>query len=100
MKEKFYDDLQAVISSVPSSDVLLAMGDFNTRLCCVDNCTSEPLLDGVQGILVLAKSTRVVSHCLPFCSMNQLRVINAVFEKKEDTTVYLSAPWYQELALH
>ena len=29
VKERLYDDLQAVIDSVPSSDVLLIMGDFN-----------------------------------------------------------------------
>ena len=29
VKERFYDDLRAVIDSVPSSDVLLTMGDFN-----------------------------------------------------------------------
>ena len=36
VKEKFYDDLQAVISSVPSSGVLLVMGD-----CSASNSTSE-----------------------------------------------------------
>ena len=49
VKEKFYDDLQAVISSVPSSDVLLVMGDFNARVGCVSNSASESLWDGVQG---------------------------------------------------
>ena len=34
MKERFYDDLQAVIGSVPSSDLLLVMGDFNVRVGC------------------------------------------------------------------
>ena len=37
VKEKLYDDLQAVISSVPSSDVLLVMEDFNARVGCVSN---------------------------------------------------------------
>ena len=63
VKEKFYDDLQAVISSVPSSDVLLVMGDFNARVgCASSSCTSEPLWDGVQGKVSLM---RVASLCFP-----------------------------------
>jgi len=44
--DKLYDDLQVVISSVPSNEVLLVMGDFNARVGCV---SSESLWDGVQG---------------------------------------------------
>ena len=32
VKERFYDDLQAVIDSVPSSDVLLIMGNYNAQV--------------------------------------------------------------------
>ena len=53
--EKFYDHLQAVISSVPSSDVLLVMGDFNARVGCAENSTSESLWDGVQGSFGVVK---------------------------------------------
>jgi len=48
VKETFYDDLQVVINSVPSSDMVLVMGDFNARVGCVSNSGSESLWDGVQ----------------------------------------------------
>jgi len=57
-KEKFYDNLQAVINSVPSSDVLLVMGDFNARVGCVSNPRSEPLWDRVQGKFGVGKITK------------------------------------------
>ena len=31
MKDQFFDDLQAVISSTPPDDLLLVTGDFNAR---------------------------------------------------------------------
>ena len=34
IKDQFFDDLQAVISSAPPNDLLLAMGDFNVRVGC------------------------------------------------------------------
>ena len=40
MKERFYDDLQAVISSVPSSDLLLVMEDFNASVGCSGELSS------------------------------------------------------------
>jgi len=63
-----YDDLQAVISSVPSSDVLLVMEDFNARVGYVDNSTSEIRY---REILILAKSMKVASHCVIVALMSQ-----------------------------
>ena len=34
MKDRFFDDLQAVISSTLPDDLLLVMGDFNARVGC------------------------------------------------------------------
>ena len=31
IKDQFFDDLQAVISSTPPDDLLLVMGNFNAR---------------------------------------------------------------------
>ena len=32
MKDQFFDDLQAVISSAPANNLLLVMSDFNARV--------------------------------------------------------------------
>ena len=82
VKEKFYDDLQAVISSVPSSDVLLVMGDFNPMVGCVSNSASESLWDGVQGNFGVGKINESGESLLSFCALNQLCVMNTMFEKK------------------
>jgi len=83
VKEKFYDDLQAVISSVPSSDVLLVMGDCNARVgCASSSCTSEALWDGVQGKFGVGKFNESGESLLSFCALNQLCVMNTMFDKK------------------
>ena len=75
---KFYD-LQVVISSVPSNDVLLVMGDFNARVGCVSNSTSESLWDGVQGSFGVGKINESGESLLSFCALNQLCVMNTMF---------------------
>ena len=52
VKEKFYDALQAVISLVPSSVVVLVVGDFNTRVGCANKSF---LWDAVLGIFGVGK---------------------------------------------
>ena len=81
MKETFYDDLQAIISLVPSSDVILVMGDFNARVGCAKNSTSESLWDVVQGSFGVGKVNESGEALLSFCAINQLCVMNTMFEK-------------------
>ena len=65
VKEKFYDYLQAVVSLVPSRDVLLVMGELSVRVNCANKSTSETLWAGVQGSLGLVGSMKVVRLCSP-----------------------------------
>ena len=57
IKNKFYEDLNAVITTVPNADRLIILGDFNARVGCdsaawegvigkhvFDNCNSNGLL--------------------------------------------------------
>ena len=96
VKKAFYDDLQAVINSVPSSDMLLVMGNFNARVGCVSNSESESSWDGVQGMFGVDKIIESGESLLSFCTLNQLCVMNTMFEKKR----IQQYTWHQELALY
>ena len=37
VKDKFYDDLDNIISAIPPTDKLILLGDFNARVGCTPN---------------------------------------------------------------
>ena len=80
VKERFYDDLQAVIDSVPSSDVLLTMGDFNARVG--GGGDSSSLWSGVHGPFGVGWLNESGETLLSFCALNQLCIMNTMFQKK------------------
>ena len=41
IKEKFYEDLQAAIASVPKADKFVILGDFNARVGTHDTSWAE-----------------------------------------------------------
>ena len=84
IKERFYDDLQAVIGSVPSSDLLLVMGDFNARVgCCGESSSMWSDVRGPFSVRQLNESGEALSS---FCALNQLCIMNTMFQKREFTS--------------
>ena len=74
VKDKFYDDLDSVISAAPRTDKLILLGDFNARVG-TDHQTWEGVIgsEGVgkcnsNGLLVLRK-----------CAEHELLITNTVF---------------------
>ena len=72
VKDKFYDDLDSVISAAPRTDKLILLGDFNARVG-TDHQTWEGVIGSVgkcnsNGLLLLRK-----------CAENELLIINTVF---------------------
>ena len=51
VKDKFYDDLDSVISASPRTDKLILLGDFNARVG-----TDQPACEGVIGTEGIGKS--------------------------------------------
>ena len=74
VKDKFYDDLDSVISAAPRTDKLIFLGDFNAKLG-IDHQTGEGVIvtEGVRkcnsnGLLLLRK-----------CAEHELLITNTVF---------------------
>ena len=74
IKEKFYEDLAAVISSVPSSDKLIILGDFNARVG--QDHAAWPGVLGNQGI---GKCNDNGQLLLETCAAHNLLITNTVF---------------------
>jgi hypothetical protein len=74
VKDKFYEDLEAAISSVPNSDKLIIMGDFNARVGS-DHSTWE----GVIGSHGTGKCNSNGHLLLRMCAANDLLITNTIF---------------------
>ena len=74
VKDKFYEDLNRVLASVPSGDKLFILGDFNARVGC-DSTTWS----GVIGKHGIGKCNSNGLLLLQTCSEHELLITNTVF---------------------
>ena len=75
--DAFYDQLQSTFSSVPASDLLVIMGDFNAQVgsdCCFWN--------SVMGPHSIGKCNENGERLLDFCASNYMIVSNTWFQHK------------------
>ena len=75
--EVFYEQLQSTLLSVPSSDLLVIMGDFNARVG--SDCSIWRSVLGPHGI---GECNENGKRLLDFCASNQLLVTNTWFQHK------------------
>ena len=74
VKDKFYEDLDALISSVGSSNKLILLGDFNARVGC-DASTWK----GVIGSNGVGKCNSNGMLLMKTCSSHDLLITNTIF---------------------
>ena len=74
VKEKFYEDLQATIATVPRADKLIILGDFNARVG-----TDYTSWEGVLGKNGVGKCNSNGSLLLETCASHELLITNTVF---------------------
>ena len=74
VKDKFYDDLDSVISAKPRTDKLILLGDFNARVG-IDHQTWEGVI-GTEGIGVCNSNGL---RLLKKCAEQELLITNTVF---------------------
>jgi len=74
VKDKFYEDLNDVITSVPSTDKLIILGDFNARVG-----TDSVTWDGVIGRHGIGKCNSNGLLLLQTCAEHGLLITNTVF---------------------
>ena len=67
VKLKFADELQDVLDTVPHSDVLILLGDFNA--CFGKRDTENSIWSGVIGNLIIDNVNEAVEEFLEFCEI-------------------------------
>ena len=74
VKDKFYDDLDSVISAAPRTDKLILLGDFNARVG-----TDHQTWEGVIGSEGVGKCNSNGLLLLRKCAEHELMITNTVF---------------------
>ncbi|CAF1656013.1 unnamed protein product, partial [Adineta ricciae] len=74
--DKFYNDLQQTLSTVPSKDLLLITGDFNARIGKQQNYTSNNVVGPHTTDHINENGQRLVD----FCAANDLIITNTFFQ--------------------
>ena len=74
VKDKFYDDLDSVISATPRTDKLILLGDFNARVG-----TDHQTWEGVIGTEGIGKCNSNGLLLLKKCAEHELLITNTVF---------------------
>ena len=74
VKDKFYDDLDSVISAAPRNDKLILLGDFNARVG-----TDHQTWEGVNGTEGVGKCNSNGLLLLRKCAEHELLITNTVF---------------------
>ena len=71
--DKFYEDLQSVITTVKDKDPLIIMGDFNAKV------GKGPQKDSGLGPFGLGNRNERGERLLTFCKTNNLTITNSQF---------------------
>ena len=74
VKDKFYDDLDSVISAAPRTDKLILLGDFSARVG-----TDHQTWEGVIGSEVVGKCKSNGLLLIRKCAEHELLITNTVF---------------------
>jgi len=74
VKDKFYEDLHSVISSVPKSDKLILLGDFNARVG-----SDSKSWDGIIGKFGVGACNSNGLLLLQTCAEHELLITNTMF---------------------
>jgi len=90
-KDRFYDDLHAVLRSVPRSDKLFLLGDFNARVGADSELWGDII--GQHGIgNINSNGLRLLNTCSQF----DLIITNTVFQQRNQ----LKATWMHPRSKH
>ena len=81
-KEQFFSSLQAKLDGVNENDMLLLDGDFNVKVSSSVRCEEDPAWDGVRGFHGVGQMNRAGEALLPFCTLNEMQIMNTYFQNK------------------
>ena len=75
IKERFYQDLDILLLSVPAEDKLIIMGDFNARVG-----QNRGILKGIIGKHGIGKQNSNGTLLLSECAKHEFAITNAFFQ--------------------
>ncbi|XP_072025129.1 craniofacial development protein 2-like [Amphiura filiformis] len=78
--DQFYDQLQQTIDNTPSQDILITMGDFNSKVG-----TDWESWNGILGKFGYGESNERGERLLNFCAQNDLCISNTFFKQKKES---------------
>ncbi|XP_072047001.1 craniofacial development protein 2-like [Amphiura filiformis] len=78
--DQFYDQLQQTIDNTPSQDILITMGDFNSKVG-----TDWESWNGILGKFGYGESNERGERLLNFCAQNELCISNTCFKQKKES---------------
>ena len=72
--EQFYEDLQDLLELIPKKDLLVIIGDWNTKVRSQE-------LPGVTGKFGLGVENEAGQRLIEFCQENTLVIANTLFQQ-------------------
>ena len=78
----FYDELQDTLNRISSSDLLLVLGDLNTRVGL--RSRDSDVWSSVLGHFGIDDINQAGEDLLSFCDLNQLSLMNTWFKKRDN----------------
>lgn len=82
VKERFVLDLQTVLNDVPTSDVLVVVGDLNARVGVRAGGCDSALWPDVAGPFGLGQCNEAGEDLLLLCGAHRLAIMNTWFRKR------------------
>ena len=76
-KEAFYEQLQEVFNNIPSHDLVILMGDFNSQLS-----SDRTGYESIKGPFGRGELTDNGERMLEFCVRNEIKIMNTYFRHK------------------
>ena len=80
-KEDLYADLQVTTYSVHVDDVLLLVGEFNTRVGSNRSAEYQSMWERVRGSYGIGMMNENGEALLSFCALNELTILNTFLIK-------------------
>ena len=84
-KLKFNEDLQDLLELTPKKDVLLMIGDWNTKV-------GSQEIPGVTGEFGLGAQNEARQRLIEFCQENTLVIANTIFQKHKSRLYTWTSP--------
>ena len=96
IQSSFRDELQGALNRIPTSDILLLLGDFNARVG--KSSLDDELWRGVRGQHGVGSYNEAGEKLLEFCTINNHTIMNTWFTKKPEHLAPLEESCNQTVA--